>query len=79
MNTEQTSRGKTLGFRCEDAGFIKRSPVANGRLNGHVPTGLNYVTPYIQFLFVAPQFRAVSTFLSIGLMAVPGSGISIIR
>ncbi len=42
---------------CVGAGFIKRSPVANGRLNGHMPTGLNYVTPYIQFLFVAPQFR----------------------
>ena len=57
FDTLQTSRGKTLGFRCVDAEFIKRSPVADGRLHGHVPTGLSYVTPHIQFLFVAPQFR----------------------
>ena len=57
FDTLQTSRGKTLGFRCVDAGFIKRSPIADGRLHGHVPTGLNYVTPLIQFLSVAPQFR----------------------
>ena len=56
FHTRQTSRGKTLGFRCVDAEFIKRSPIADGRLCGHVPTRLNYVTPHIQFLFVAPQF-----------------------
>ena len=56
FDTLQTSRGKTLGFRCVDAEFIKRSPLADGRLHGHVPTGLSYVTPYIQFLSVAPQF-----------------------
>jgi hypothetical protein len=55
FDTLQTSRGKTLGFRCVDAEFIKRSPIADGRLCGHVPTRLNYVTPHIQFLFVAPQ------------------------
>ena len=66
INTIQTSRGKTLGFRCVDAGFIKRSPVADGRLRGHVPTRLSYVTPHIQFLSVIPQFR-------VGLPSDPAS------
>ena len=52
----QTSRGKTLNFHREDAEFIKRIPVVDGRLRGHVPAGLEYVTPHIQFLFVAPRF-----------------------
>ena len=56
FDTLQTSRGKALGFRCVDAEFIKRSPLADGRLRGHVPTRLSYVTPRIQFLSVAPQF-----------------------
>ena len=55
FDTLQTSRGKTLDFRCVDAEFIKRSPLADGRLRGHVPTRLSYVTPHIQFLSVAPQ------------------------
>ncbi|WP_216636853.1 hypothetical protein, partial [Endozoicomonas ascidiicola] len=54
INTMQTSRGKTLNFHHVDAQFIKRTPIADGRLNGHVPTGLEYVTPHIGFLFVAP-------------------------
>ena len=66
INTVQTSRGKTLGFRCVDAEFIKRNPLADGRLHGHVPTGLSYVTPHIQFLSVAPQ-------LCVGLPSDPAS------
>ena len=39
-----------------DAQFIKRIPIADGGLNGHVPTGPEYVTPHIEFLFIAPRF-----------------------
>ena len=56
LNTVQTSRGKTLNFPRVDAQFIKRTPIADGGLNGHVPTGPEYVTPHIGFLFVAPRF-----------------------
>ncbi|MCI0440624.1 MAG: ATP-binding protein [Chloroflexi bacterium] len=42
------------GFRHVSAGFIKRTPIADGGFNGHVPTDPVYVTPPIQFLFVAP-------------------------
>ena len=56
LNTVQTSRGKTLNFPCVDAQFIKRTPIADGGLSGHVPTGPEYVTPHIGFLFVASQF-----------------------
>jgi hypothetical protein len=55
LNTLQTSRGKTLDFPCVDAGFIKRTPFADGGLRCHVPARPEYVTPHIQFLFVAPQ------------------------
>ena len=53
---QETSRGKTLNFPRVDAQFIKRIPVADGGLNGHVPTGPEYVTPNIEFLFIAPRF-----------------------
>jgi len=56
LNAVQTSQGKTLNFPRVDAQFIKRIPVADGGLNGHVPTGPEYVTPYIEFLFIAPRF-----------------------
>ena len=56
MNTEQTSRGKTLNFHHVGAQFIKRIPIADGGLRGHVPTGPEYVTPHIEFLFIAPRF-----------------------
>ena len=49
INTVQTSRGKTLNFPRVDAQFIKRIPIADGGLNGHVPTGPEYVTPHIGF------------------------------
>jgi hypothetical protein len=68
----QTSRGKTQSFHNVNARFIKRIPFVDGRLRGHVPTGLEYVTPSrlwppaslyllhpcsrIRFLFVAPPF-----------------------
>ena len=52
----QTSRGKALNFHRVDAQFIKRIPIADGGLNGHVPTGPEYVTPHIGFLFIAPRF-----------------------
>jgi len=52
----QTSRGKTLYFPRVDAQFIKRIPTVNGRLRGHVPTRLEYVTPHIAFLSIAPRF-----------------------
>ena len=55
LNTLQTSRGKTLDFPGVGAGFIKRTPVADGELRCHVPARPEYVTPHIQFLFVAPQ------------------------
>jgi len=64
VHTLQTSRGsfqyplegcKTQNCRCVNAEFIKRIPVADGRLRGHVPTRLRYVTPHIRFLFIAPQ------------------------
>jgi len=54
---EEISRGKTLNFPRVDAQFIKRKPNADGRLNGHVPTGLTYVTPNIGFLSIVPRFR----------------------
>ncbi len=57
MNNVQISRGKTLNCHCVDVGFIKTYPSADGRLSGHVPTGLEYVTPQIQFLYIIPQFR----------------------
>ncbi len=57
FNTLQTSRGKTLNFHRVDAQFIKRIPIADGGLGGHVPTGPEYVTPHIGFLFIAPRFR----------------------
>ncbi len=57
LNIRQTSRGKTLNFHRVNAQFIKRIPIADGELNGHVPTGSRYVTPHIGFLFVAPRFR----------------------
>lgn len=66
LNIRQISRGKTLNFHRVDAQFIKRIPIADGRLSGHVPTGLEYVTPHIGFLFVAPRFR-------VGLPSDPAS------
>lgn len=57
QGTKEISRGKTLDFHCINAGFIKRTPLADGGLNSHVPTGPTCVTPRIQFLFVAPQLR----------------------
>jgi len=57
MNNMQISQGKTLNFPRVDAQFIKRIPIADGGLNGHVPTGPEYVTPHIEFLFIAPRFR----------------------
>ncbi len=39
LNTVQTSRGKTLNFPRVNAQFIKGIPIADGGLNGHVPTG----------------------------------------
>jgi hypothetical protein len=54
FNIMQTSRGKTLNFPHIGAQFIKRTPVADGGLGGHVPTGPEYVTPHIGFLFIAP-------------------------
>ena len=56
FNAMQTSRGKTLNFPRVDAQFIKRIPIADGGLNGHVPTGPKYVTPHIGFLFVVLRF-----------------------
>ena len=56
IKTMQTSRGKTLNFPRVNAQFIKRIPIADGGLNGHVPTGPGYVTPHIGFLFVVPRF-----------------------
>ena len=55
LHTRQTSRGKTRNVHGVDAGFIKHRPVADGGLDGHVPTGPTDVTPHIQFLFVAPR------------------------
>lgn len=57
INTLQTSRGKTLNFHRVDAQFIKHIPIADGGLSSHVPAGPEYVTPRIEFLFIAPQFR----------------------
>ena len=65
FNNKQTSRGyfqyplegcKTLNFPRVNAQFIKRIPIADGGLNGHVPTGPEYVTPNIGFLFIVPRF-----------------------
>jgi hypothetical protein len=66
FNTEQISRGKTLDFPRVDARFIKRTPLADGGLYGHVPTRPGYVTPHIGFLFIAPRFR-------VGLPSDPAS------
>ncbi len=66
INTIQISRGKTLNFPRVDAQFIKRIPIADGGLGGHVPTGPEYVTPYIEFLSIAPRFR-------VGLPSDPAS------
>ena len=54
FNTKQISRGKTHHCRYVNAGFIKHSPIADGRLRGLVPTRLSYVTPPIRFLFIIP-------------------------
>jgi hypothetical protein len=56
VNAGQTSRGKTLNCHRADAQFIKRIPIADGGLRGHVPTRPGYVTPPIGFLFIAPRF-----------------------
>ena len=56
MNKIQISRGKTLSFHCVDAEFIKYTSVADGGLNGHVPTGPTHITPQIRFLYITPQF-----------------------
>ena len=56
INAVQTSRGKTLNFHCVGAQFIKHIPIADGGLSSHVPAGPEYVTPRIEFLFIAPQF-----------------------
>jgi len=53
---QETSRGKTLNFHREDAGFIKRKSIADGGLGGHVLTGPTYVIPNIRFLSIAPRF-----------------------
>ena len=53
----QTSQGKTFNFPRVNAQFIKRIPIADGGLGGHVPTGPGYVTPQIGFLFIVPRFR----------------------
>lgn len=66
FNTLQTSRGKTLNFPRVDAQFIKHIPVADGGLSGHVPADPEYVTPHIEFLFIAPRFR-------VGLPSDPAS------
>ncbi len=53
---QEISRGKTLNFHRVDAQFIKHIPVADGGLGSHVPAGPEYVTPHIEFLFIAPRF-----------------------
>ena len=45
-----------LNFHRVDAQFIKHIPVADGGLSSHVPAGPEYVTPHIEFLFIAPRF-----------------------
>jgi hypothetical protein len=62
----QISRGKTRYLHCIDAEFTKCTPSADGGLRGHVPARPRCITPYIRFLFIAPQFR-------IGLPSDPAS------
>jgi len=54
-STGEISRGKTRNCRCIDAGFTKYTPAADGGLRGHVPARPGCTTPYIRFLFIAPQ------------------------
>jgi hypothetical protein len=56
-DTVQISQGKTRGFQCINAGFIKHTPVADGGLRGHVPTRPGCTTPQIRFLYVALHLR----------------------
>ena len=57
-DSHKISRGKSQYLQCIDAGFIKRSQFVDGGLCYPVLARPNYVTPYIQFLFVTPHFRA---------------------
>ena len=66
FNIMQISRGKTHSFPDVDARFIKYSPIADGRLRGHVPARLSCITPQIWFLYIIPSFW-------IGLPSAPAS------
>lgn len=54
-----TSQSKIQNIPHVNAGFMKRTPLADGGLHGHVPTRPGCTTPRIRFLFVdesVPRF-----------------------
>jgi hypothetical protein len=53
---ERSPRVRHRTLSRVNAGFIKHTPVVDGGLHGHVPTGPECTTPHIRFLFVAPRF-----------------------
>ena len=55
-SNRRSPRVRTLNFPRVNAQFIKREPIADGRLKGYVPSGLTHVTPNIGFLSIAPRF-----------------------